>query len=424
MFSTLPRALLTMPEYCGTLAAARYLGEAGIQVWTAGEGPAPAGYSRRVSRRLRCPPPTQPERLLAWLLDLGVRHPGAVLYPTTDEYAWFQSLHEVALSRYYKLYAPSNEVIERLLDKRALHGICERVGIATPRSFYPENENDVAQIAATAPMPLLIKPRTQVLSRTHSKGRIVFQRDELLQSYRDYARENRYGRAVMDRMPKASQPLLQEYHSEGVSRSYLVSGFVDRTGELFVARAANKIMQRPRSLGIALCAEAAPLDEALAEKVRLLCVAAGYFGVFQIEFLRVGGGYLLIDMNPRYYHYMAFDIARGMPLPLFAHLAACGDDAALACEIQKARVHSGDGKKAFTYQLHFGELLLVQRLAGSISREEVAHWRRWYASHRGDVVDAVREDGDEMPSLVDAVMHLAHHVRHPRSFITHIARGK
>lgn len=419
-----PRALLTMPEYCGTLAAARYLGEAGIQVWIAGEGPAPAGYSRRVSKRLRCPSPGQPDRLPAWLLDLGARHPGAVLYPTTDEYAWFQSLHEVALARHYKLYAPPSEVIEKLLDKRALHGLCDQVGISTPRSFYPESEDEVARIGETAPMPLLIKPRTQVLSRTHSKGRIVFRRHELLQNYRDYVRENTYGRAVIDRMPKASQPLLQEYHAEGVSSSYLISGFVDRTGDLFVARAANKIMQRPRTLGIALCAEAAPLDEALAEKVRLMCLAAGYFGVFQIEFLRVGGRYLLIDMNPRYYHYMAFDIARGMPLPLFAHLAACGDDTALAQEIHKARAHSGNGKKAFTYQLHLGELLLVQRLAGSISREEVAHWRRWYASHRGDVVDAVREHGDEMPSLVDAVMHLAHHVRHPRSFITNIARGK
>src|SRR5262249_41353571 len=152
--------------------------------------------------------------------------------------------------------------------------------------------------------------------------------------------------------------------------------------------------------------EAAPLDAELAEKIRALCVEVGYFGVFQIECLRVGGRFLLIDMNPRYYHYMAFDIARGMPLPLFAHLAACGDEGALAREVEEARAHSGNGASAFTYRLQLGELLLAQRLAGTISREEATRWRLWCASHRGHLVDAVLKEGDGMPSLVDAAMHL------------------
>jgi predicted ATP-grasp superfamily ATP-dependent carboligase len=418
-------ALLTDPEYCGTLAAARCLGEAGVQVWIAGEGAvAPAGYSRRVARRLRCPAAQQPERLLAWLLELGARHPGAVLYPTSDDHAWFQAVHGPALARHYRLYAPSSGVIEKLLDKRSLHELCARVGIATPQAFYPEGESDVARIAKNAPMPILIKPRTQILSETKSKGRIVAERDQLERRFAEFVRENTYGRAVLDRIPQASLPFLQQYHSEGVSGSYLISGFIDRTGELFVARAANKIMQRPRALGIALCAEAAPLDAELAEKIRTLCVAVGYFGVFQIEFLRVGGRFLLIDMNPRYYHYMAFDIARGMPLPLFAQLAASGDVGGLAKEVEKSRTHSGNSASAFTYRLHLGELLFVQRLTGTISREEASQWRRWYDSHRGHLVDAVRKDGDGIPSLVDAALHLVRRVRHPRSFILSIALGK
>jgi len=362
----------------------------------------------------------QTERMLDWLVAVGGSTRDTVLYPTSDDFAWLQALHEGELSSRYRLYAPPVSVIETLLDKRALEEACARVGIVTPRAYYPDSEEDVARVSREAPMPLLIKQRTQVLSRTRSKGRIVQDRADVSREFADFARQNTYARAVHERMPQATRPFLQEYHQEGVSGSYLVSGFIDRTGDLFVVRAANKVMQRPRALGIALCAEAAPLDGALVERIRALWRSVGYFGVFQMEFLRAEGLSMLIDVNPRYYHYMAFDIARGMPLPLLAHLAASGDHAALARQVEKAQVdltNGGTGARAFTYGLHFGELLLTHALTGAISWKEARHWRRWRASHRGHLVDAVHDPHDGMPSLVDAALHLAHNGRHPRSFL-------
>jgi predicted ATP-grasp superfamily ATP-dependent carboligase len=410
-----------MPEHCGTLAAARCLGDAGVDVWTAGEAPlATAGHSRSVTRRLRCPPVDQTEHLIEWLVAVGSTSRDTVLYPTSDDFAWLQALHESELSPRYRLYAPPAGVIETLLDKRALGEACARVGMATPRAYFPDTDAELERVAREAPMPLLIKQRTQVLSRTRSKGRIVHNRADLAREFAEFASENTYGPAIHERLPQATRPFLQEYHHEGVSGSYLVSGFIDRSGDLFVARAANKVMQRPRALGIALCAEAAPLDRELVDRIRALCRSVGYFGVFQMEFLRVDGVSMLIDVNPRYYHYMAFDIARGMPLPLLAHLAASGDDAALAREVEHAQVdltNGGSGARAFTYGLHFGELLLTHTLTGAISWREAAQWRRWRASHRGHIVDAVHDPHDGMPSLVDAALHLAHNGRHPRSFL-------
>src|SRR5580704_3421062 len=80
--SMTPCALLTMPEYCGTLAAARCLGEAGVQVWVAGEAPlTTAGYSRSVTRRMRCPPIEDAEHMMHWLVEVG-GGADTVLYPT------------------------------------------------------------------------------------------------------------------------------------------------------------------------------------------------------------------------------------------------------------------------------------------------------------------------------------------------------
>src|SRR3989338_8985296 len=102
-----PPVLLTMPDYCGTLAAARCLGKAGFEVWMAGDtAKAPALHSRYVSKKLRCPPHTEADALVGWLLMRGRAAPGLVLYPTSDDFAWLQAAHAAELSKYFRLWAP------------------------------------------------------------------------------------------------------------------------------------------------------------------------------------------------------------------------------------------------------------------------------------------------------------------------------
>jgi hypothetical protein len=78
----------------------------------------------------------------------------------------------------------------------------------------------------------------------------------------------------------------------------------------------------------------------------------------------------LIDFNPRYYHYLAFDIARGMPLPLMVHAAATGDRAELARLVTRAE--RDRGPRAFSYRLQLEELLIAQRISAALRRGPVA----------------------------------------------------
>ena len=419
-FSTLP-ALFTMPEHCGTLAAVRVLGEHGIEAWTAGATrTALASHSRYAKARYRCPPVEDAARFVAWLRAFGERHPGAVLYPTSDDTAWLQAAHAKELERGFRLYAPPVDVIETLLDKRRLHEACDALGIATPRTYYPESDADLRAVAATGSFPVLLKLRTQVLSATHSKGVLVSTASELGDRFRAFALANGAANGLQGRLLEGRRPMIQAYHPEGISESYLVSGFIDRDGESVVMRAARKVLQRPRTLGIALCLEPAPVDPVVATQLVALCRRVGYFGVFQTEFLRVGGRYLLIDFNPRYYHYLAFDIARGMPLPLLVHHAASGDAGALARAVAEAR-DEGGRTMAFSYRLHLRELLVAQVVAGTMSMRDAAKWRAWYRDAQPNMVDAVSFPGDPLPAMIDAASLLAHRARHPRSFLWQIA---
>ena len=413
-------ALLTMPENCGTLAAARCLADAGAPVWTATSARlAPGAWSSAVARRLRCPGLDRPEAAVDWLLEVGRRHPGMVLYPTCDDYAWLQAVHAKRLAGRFQTYGPGAGPIQALLDKRLLHEHCRAVGLDTPDTHFPETKDEAAALARRVEAPVLLKQRTQILSATHTKGRIVTRMDDLARAFQDFIVDNAHGRAIEDRMPGASMPLVQEYFTEGVSGSLLVSGFVDESGELFVARAAHKVLQFPRRLGIALCLEAIDLDADLARRIRELCVRVGYFGVFQVELLTVGDRRLLIDFNPRYYHYLAFDVGRGMPLPLFVHAAATGERRELERLVRDA-AHDR-GARAFSYTLQLNELLLAQRISGAMPREETSRWRAWHASYDGDLVDAVERRGDPLPTWIDLATRVYSRVRHPRAFVRQVA---
>ena len=297
---------------------------------------------------------------------------------------------------------------------------CELLRSVGCNFVFAPNEAELAEAVRLAPLPVLLKQRTQVLSKTNHKGVLVRERERLADEWRAFRRDNRHSDALSAHLPNASEPLIQQYFLEGVSGSLQVSGFISRDGKLFVARAAKKLLQRPRTLGISLCLEATELDPALAEKIKALCLEVGYFGVFGIEFLQVKGRPLLIDFNPRYYHFMALDIARGMPLPLLTALAALGEEERLADAVAQAQ-HDPKKVDAFTYAFQFRELLLAQTLTGTMKAAESLRWWRWYRAHRHSMVDAVRDDDDRRPALVDGAWSAAMRVRHPLTFVMRVA---
>ncbi len=265
-------------------------------------------------------------------------------------------------------------------------------------------------------MPVLVKPRTQVLSRTHSKGIIVRERGDLLPAYRRLRRSG-YGPALLDQVPDAFVPMIQAYHPEGAHEIYVLAAFRDRARSLIAARSGLKIFQQPRSLGIGLCFVDAPLDMALVEGVRRLADAVGYFGLLQLEFVRAGGRNLLIDFNPRFYNQLAFDVARGLPLPQMVYSAACDDPeelARLGGDAEQSRV---DRDLVFCNDFGLRLMVAAQRFLGRMSEREATRWTRWRHDNRLRVIDPARSPDDGVPALVDAASQLLGVARHPRAFM-------
>ncbi|MBX3190058.1 MAG: carbamoyl-phosphate synthase [Labilithrix sp.] len=413
--------LLLGADYYGTLAAARCYGKRGIRVTMADESKrARALYSRHVAEKLVHPPISRPEELIDWLVSWGRAHPGTLLYPPNDHLSWLFAAHREALAEAFVMYSPSEEAILTLLDKKRMHDACAdpAVDIDVPHTLALGEQGAEAPVADDLRYPVLLKPRTQVFLESGIKGFIVHDRAALAAELARYRQLVAFNRVLTERHPDIAEPMVQEYLVAAETSIFSVSGFVTDGGEI-IPRAAMKVLQRPRKVGIGLCFEGRAVEPILVEKLGALCKKIGYRGAFESEFIADGDRRLLIDFNPRFYSQMGFDIARGLPLPILVWHAARGERAELERELASARAWTASGDEVYCHKTMLELVLTLQGMSGQMSRGDVRKWRDWhaFARRRDAATDAVRDPDDRMPAVIDAASWVQHFAKHPRSFV-------
>jgi D-aspartate ligase len=417
---SLPRRVLLLgADYYGTLAAARCYGKRGIEVTMADENKrARALYSRHVGEKLVHPPLSAPQALIDWLVAWGEQNAGTLLYPPNDHLAWLFAAHRDRLSKAFVMYSPSEESVITLLDKKRLHDACAdpEVGIEVPETHALGASGADNPLADQLRYPVLLKPRTQVFLESGIKGFIVQDKATLASELARFRSLVAFNRVLTDRHPDVAEPMVQEYLTAAETSIFSVSGFVAEDGTM-VARAAMKVLQRPRKVGIGLCFEGREIEPLLARRIAALCKKIGYHGTFESEFIALGDRRLLIDFNPRFYSQMGFDIARGASLPMMVWHAARGETRELGEELARARAWKATGREVYCHKTMLDLVLTLQGMSRQMSRDDVRHWRRWYADHRDSATDAVRDADDRMPAVIDAASWVQHFAKHPRSFV-------
>jgi D-aspartate ligase len=413
--------LLCDATFSGTLAAVRAFGRAGTPVAVADpDRSAPAFWSRYTKRRLRCPPVGDAPRFLEWLLRFGDRERRHVLYPTSDEMVYLLASHREQLAERFALYQPDLPTMLGVLDKRRLYEAAGEVGLDAPRTWFPEKPSDVEAAAREAGAPLMIKPRTQAFLQTHVKG-VVGPRDPVLlrEAYERFRFESVYTEPVASHMPELTRPMLQRFYSQAAKSILSVTGFRDATGRHLALLGSIKVLQRPRTIGIGLCFESAPLPRGLFEAVSRLLDRLGYYGVFELEFVRDGDRLRLIDMNPRFYHHLALDVERGLDLPRLAYAAATQCPAEVARLV--ALAPTGEEPYGFSNGIGLRVLVGAQKLFGTMSATEAQRWRRWSSDPARTHVDSAAASDDPGPFVAELAGHLYGSLRHPRAFVRQIA---
>jgi D-aspartate ligase len=422
--STREPILLCDSGFYGTLAAARSLGRQGVPIVVADSAHlGPATWSRFVRRKLVCPVLHETERFAEWLLAFGKREPRHVVYPTSDEVAYVLSRYRDDLASTFALYQPDLKVLLGVLDKRELLTHAKAAGLDVPDTWFPEDSRGVQRAAREADGPLMVKPRTQLFLRTHNKGAVTARGPTALETeYDRFTRDNRYTDVIASALPGVQRPMLQRYYPVAEQAIYSIAGFRDRTGAHVALLGANKVLQTPRKIGVGLCFEPAKVHQEIAAGVRLMLERVGYYGVFEVEFIKADNRFLLIDFNPRFYNQIALDVARGLPLPTMAYAAALGE----TTEVERlvAKVSSERSDRAFCNRIGMAVFVGAQRLFGSMSADEARRWRKWRRDHHDILVDPILDADDPRPIVAEVAAQIYRPLRHPRAFFRSIAQDR
>jgi D-aspartate ligase len=399
----------------------RALGRAGVKVVTVDPLViCRSRYSRYSSQHLTCPAFEESSAWAEWLMRKARIGPRRAIYATSDAVSFALARYRDELSTDFELYQPGLDTVMSILDKGLLTQNAQAVGIETPPTWFPQSSAEAAKIAKDAGERVLIKPRSQLAQRTKIKGSIVESRGHYVQSIFDsYMKDQSTESEFAKQSPVTMTPLVQQYYPQTAENVYSLSGFHEKIGGGVIMRAARKIVQQPRAIGVGLCFEPALVDPLLADQAKRLCERIGYYGVFELEFILAEGKAMLIDFNGRIYHQIALDIARGMELPALAYAAATRNRE----EVTRLMAHGNSGKHdnvaGFCNHFAFVTMVRMQRILRTMSRKDAARWLNWSRGSHGRMIDAVKDPHDALPAFVDAAQYLLHSLRHPRAYVRH-----
>ncbi len=309
-----PGALILCAQLAA-LALTRRLGRAGIAVGCADTRPGAAAMNSRYCREAVLLPPNPQawlERLLA-IRSLGER---PVLLATSDETLLWMSAQRAALARGFRLLLPPHELLETLLDKRALYELAAANGMPTPRSFSIHNAAELTAAAERLGYPCLLKSaysKPGGCDPALGKAR-AGNPDELAAAY---ARVEGLDRRL----------LLQEYIPGDCRQVWLYNAYFGADSEPVAIFTGRKRRQYPPEFGTASLSEAYPLP-GLAMRLTRFFQQLHFTGPVDcgLKFDRRRGEALLLDVNPRLgQNYRTWVGRAGVDLGWLAYTAAAGE---------------------------------------------------------------------------------------------------
>lgn len=154
----LPKAIV-LGSYVNALAVTRSLGRKGIYVVMVGHVRHQVGaYSRYVKEFSAVPDPYKDESGLHDLLMRKVPEwQGAIIIPTDDFYVDILSKNKAELSKYYIVPTANRRAIEIIQNKRLSYGLAMRLNIPAPMTLFPENLENVSELAKNVVYPCILK---------------------------------------------------------------------------------------------------------------------------------------------------------------------------------------------------------------------------------------------------------------------------
>ena len=260
---------------------------------------------------------TEENRFVQFLLELGEKRNPArdVLIPTSDSSLIAISKNKVALEEYFETMVCDWKTTEKFIDKSKIYPIAESLGVLTPKTFCPEDEDEAARTAYELNYPCLVKP---ALSHTFTKKfkRKLFKVNtpsELLDTYHILISKG-FNIMIQEDIPGDDKDLVT-----------LNTVFNDRSEPLAVFM-HRRVRQNPPRYGVVSLGESVWEPRIIQSSMKLL-KAIDFKGIAHVEFKRDSrtGDFKFVEINGRSYLSISLPTACGINLIHIAYRNAIGE---------------------------------------------------------------------------------------------------
>ena len=314
MSPTAPRPVLIFGAHIAALGVLRVLARRGIPAFVVDDTTNIITKSRWYRPAERTLPETaDPAVLAGYLAALDL--PEAVLIPCSDRWALAVAGLPPELRHPFPASIAPYDAVAALVDKDRFHELVDRLDLPRPRSIPIARPADLElasdqDLAAGFLKPTESQRHNQVFK---SKGSFVHSRDEAV-------------RMVEEAAAAGITFMLQEWIPGNMSTTFLIDGFVDRTGTITAMAARRRVRMDPPRLANTCCDVTIPLAdvEACMPALRTLLDAVGYRGIFNVEFKLDArdGLFKIIELNPRPFWLIGHIAQAGVDLPWMSYLDA------------------------------------------------------------------------------------------------------
>jgi D-aspartate ligase len=276
-------------------------------------------FSKYAKRYKKCPRARDEARLTDFLIELARKEnlEGWVIFPNDDETVRFLSRNKEQLEEYYRVSTPSWDIVRLAYEKRLTYQLAEKAGIAIPKTFYPNNVEELAQLDLE--FPVIIKPSVKepFYSQTKRKAILINDRQQL---------RDEFSKAVSF-INSSSGLIIQEFIPGGPNCLFSV-GSLFKQGEFLGKVVARRTRQHPMDFGHATTyAETMDIPE-LEESAKVILDTMGYYGLSEVEFMldTRDRKYKMIEVNARTWGWHTLALGAGVDLPYLLYLDMLGEE--------------------------------------------------------------------------------------------------
>jgi D-aspartate ligase len=298
-----------------SLGVIRGFGRLGIPVvYLDSKVPSISRYSRYISQRLKCPGFRKSEtEFIKVLLDFGRQLDNKmVIMPANDWDVLALSRYKKELEPFYYLPVPGYEIVHKLVNKKLFYKMLAEMKVAHPRTYFPEDTDELASMGQEIGYPYIIKPADSLSFQDafHKKCFVVNSPQDL-------------ERAVGRLKGKNLEVMIQEIiPGEEIYEYYT---YFNKESEPLAICGWDKIRHYPPQFGCGSFCRSIQRLPAIEPGIQLL-KGMGYHGLAAPEVKKDSrdGQYKLLEVNARVTLQNQLVTACGVDITYIAYLDAIG----------------------------------------------------------------------------------------------------